>query len=133
MRTGGGHAVPGWWTRCPGVGHMLWDRSGVLGTCEGDGLSLLVLPFPEKLMSPEMFAEILCDDLDLSPLAFVPAIASAIRQQIESCPTDTVLEETQTDQRVIIKVLVDVSCLCLAVLNWGEFETRCNERTFLSS
>lgn len=112
---------------------MLWDRSGVLGTCEGDGLSLLVLPFPEKLMSPEMFAEILCDDLDLSPLAFVPAIASAIRQQIESCPTDTVLEETQTDQRVIIKVLVDVSCLCLTVLNWGEFETRCNERTCLSS
>lgn len=50
-----------------------------------------------------MFAEILCDDLDLSPLAFVPAIASAIRQQIESYPTDTILEE-QTDQRVIIKV-----------------------------
>lgn len=54
-------------------------------------------------MTPEMFAEILCDDLDLSPLAFVPAIASAIRQQIESYPTDTILEE-QTDQRVIIKV-----------------------------
>lgn len=50
-----------------------------------------------------MFAEILCDDLDLNPLAFVPAIASAIRQQIESYPTDSLLEE-QTDQRVIIKV-----------------------------
>lgn len=61
------------------------------------------LPFSEKLMTPEMFAEILCDDLDLSPLAFVPAIASAIRQQIDSYPTDTILEE-QTDQRVIIKV-----------------------------
>ncbi|XP_042370836.1 SWI/SNF-related matrix-associated actin-dependent regulator of chromatin subfamily B member 1-like [Plectropomus leopardus] len=57
----------------------------------------------EKLMTPEMFAEILCDDLDLNPLAFVPAIASAIRQQIESYPTDSILEE-QTDQRVIIKV-----------------------------
>lgn len=54
-------------------------------------------------MTPEMFAEILCDDLDLNPLAFVPAIASAIRQQIESYPTDGILEE-QADQRVIIKV-----------------------------
>ena len=54
-------------------------------------------------MTPEMFAEILCDDLDLNPLAFVPAIASAIRQQIESYPTDSLLEE-QADQRVIIKV-----------------------------
>lgn len=50
-----------------------------------------------------MFAEILCDDLDLNPLTFVPAIASAIRQQIESYPTDSILDE-QTDQRVIIKV-----------------------------
>lgn len=57
----------------------------------------------EKLMTPEMFAEILCDDLDLNPLAFVPAVASAIRQQIESYPTDSILEE-QADQRVIIKV-----------------------------
>ncbi len=57
----------------------------------------------EKLMTPEMFAEILCDDLDLNPLAFVPAIASAIRQQIESYPTDSILED-QADQRVIIKV-----------------------------
>lgn len=54
-------------------------------------------------MTPEMFAEILCDDLDLNPLAFVPAIASAIRQQIESYPTDSILED-QADQRVIIKV-----------------------------
>ncbi|PWA24062.1 hypothetical protein CCH79_00019115 [Gambusia affinis] len=57
----------------------------------------------EKLMTPEMFAEILCDDLDLNPLAFVPAVASAIRQQIDSYPSDGLLEE-QTDQRVIIKV-----------------------------
>lgn len=64
---------------------------------------LLLLKCSEKLMTPEMFAEILCDDLDLSPLAFVPAIASAIRQQIESYPTDSILED-QADQRVIIKV-----------------------------
>lgn len=59
-------------------------------------------------MTPEMFAEILCDDLDLNPLAFVPAIASAIRQQIESYSTDSILDE-QTDQRVIIKVCVTVA------------------------
>lgn len=66
-------------------------------------LTPLLCPLSEKLMTPEMFAEILCDDLDLNPLAFVPAIASAIRQQIESYPTDSILEE-QADQRVIIKV-----------------------------
>lgn len=62
----------------------------------------------EKLMTPEMFSEILCDDLDLNPLTFVPAIASAIRQQIESYPTDSILED-QSDQRVIIKVIQKVS------------------------
>lgn len=68
-------------------------------------------PYPtEKLMTPEMFAEILCDDLDLSPLTFVPAIASAIRQQIESYPTDSILDE-QMDQRVIIKVQCLISLL----------------------
>ncbi|KAL6114914.1 SWI/SNF-related matrix-associated actin-dependent regulator of chromatin subfamily B member 1 isoform 3-T3 [Spinachia spinachia] len=66
----------------------------------------------EKLMTPEMFAEILCDDLDLNPLAFVPAIASAIRQQIESYPTDSLLEE-QTDQRVIIKLNIHVGNISL--------------------
>ena len=66
-------------------------------------LKSFLLFFSEKLMTPEMFAEILCDDLDLNPLAFVPAIASAIRQQIESYPTDSILEE-EADQRVIIKV-----------------------------
>lgn len=59
-------------------------------------------------MTPEMFSEILCDDLDLNPLTFVPAIASAIRQQIESYPTDSILED-QSDQRVIIKVIQESS------------------------
>lgn len=65
-------------------------------------------------MTPEMFAEILCDDLDLSPLAFVPAIASAIRQQIESYPTDSILED-QADQRVIIKVTLYAASSSLRV------------------
>jgi SWI/SNF-related matrix-associated actin-dependent regulator of chromatin subfamily B protein 1 len=49
-----------------------------------------------------MFAEILCEDLDLNTLAFVPAIAQAIRQQLEAHRNDF-LEETN-DQRVMIKV-----------------------------
>ncbi|VEL29639.1 unnamed protein product [Protopolystoma xenopodis] len=44
----------------------------------------------EQLITPEQFAELLCDDLDLSAPTFVPAIAQAIRQQVFciaiSCP-----------------------------------------------
>ncbi|XP_041825508.1 SWI/SNF-related matrix-associated actin-dependent regulator of chromatin subfamily B member 1-like [Melanotaenia boesemani] len=77
----------------------------------------------EKLMTPEMFAEILCDDLDLNPLAFVPAIASAIRQQIESYPTDSILEG-QADQRVIIKLNIHVGNISLV----DQFEWDMSER-----
>ncbi|CAB1428720.1 unnamed protein product [Pleuronectes platessa] len=77
----------------------------------------------EKLMTPEMFAEILCDDLDLNPLAFVPAIASAIRQQIESYPADSVLEE-QADQRIIIKLNIHVGNISLV----DQFEWDMSER-----
>uniref|UniRef100_A0A669D1R8 SWI/SNF related BAF chromatin remodeling complex subunit B1b n=1 Tax=Oreochromis niloticus TaxID=8128 RepID=A0A669D1R8_ORENI len=77
----------------------------------------------EKLMTPEMFAEILCDDLDLNPLAFVPAIASAIRQQIESYPTDSLLED-QADQRVIIKLNIHVGNISLV----DQFEWDMSER-----
>lgn len=84
-----------------------WNMNGKTGTVclrwLEDRLCNVPLFSLEKLMTPEMFAEILCDDLDLNPLAFVPAVASAIRQQIESYPTDSILEE-QADQRVIIKV-----------------------------
>lgn len=68
-------------------------------------------------MTPEMFSEILCDDLDLNPLTFVPAIASAIRQQIESYPTDSILED-QSDQRVIIKVGSSSLCVGPSLCWW---------------
>jgi len=58
----------------------------------------------EQLITPEQFAEILCDDLDLNPAHFLSAISQAIRQQIDTFPMDNILEE-QEDQRVIIKVL----------------------------
>jgi SWI/SNF-related matrix-associated actin-dependent regulator of chromatin subfamily B protein 1 len=34
------------------------------------------------MLAPEQFAEVLCDDLDLNPVNFVPAIAAAISQQV---------------------------------------------------
>lgn len=37
----------------------------------------------EKLITPEMVAETMCDDLDLPSTTFLPAIAQAIHQQIE--------------------------------------------------
>lgn len=58
----------------------------------------------EQLISPEQFAEILCDDLDLNPQLFVPAVAQTIRQQIEAHNSDNNMLSEQTDQRVVVKV-----------------------------
>ena len=68
--------------------------------------------FPEQLISPEQFAEILCADMDLNPIHFVQAIAAAIRQQIEAFPA-VPTEETvqQFDQRIILKVLASQYCM----------------------
>lgn len=66
----------------------------------------------ESQITPEQFAEILCDDLDLPPLSFVPAISQSIRQQIEAFPTDNLLDD-QTDQRVIIKLNIHVGNISL--------------------
>ena len=33
----------------------------------------------ETLLTPDQFAEVLCDDLDLNPIHFVPAITAAIQ------------------------------------------------------
>jgi len=68
----------------------------------------------ENLLTAEQFAEVLCDDLDLNPLNFVPAIAAAIQQQVESYPseTDNLLKE-QKDQRVVIKLNIHVGNISL--------------------
>lgn len=84
----------------------------------------------ETLITPEQFAEILCDDLDLPPLAFVPAIAQSIRQQIEAFPTDNLLEE-QTDQRVILKLNVHVGNISLVdQFEWDMSEKENNPEQF---
>jgi len=69
----------------------------------------------ETLISPEQFAELMCDDLDMNPMTFVPAIASSIRQQIDSAPSQAEIEgETKgTDQRVIIKLNIHVGNMSL--------------------
>ncbi|GBP05823.1 hypothetical protein EVAR_101506_1, partial [Eumeta japonica] len=60
------------------------------------------------MITPEQFAEVLCDDLDLNPIPFVPAIAQAIRQQIEAFPSEPPIIEESCDQRVIVKLNIHV-------------------------
>lgn len=36
----------------------------------------------EQLVTLEQMAEVLCDDLDLNPINFVPAIVNAMKQQV---------------------------------------------------
>lgn len=60
------------------------------------------------MITPEQFGEVLCDDLDLNPIPFVPAIAAAIRQQTEAYPSELPILDESHDQRVIIKLNVHV-------------------------
>lgn len=62
----------------------------------------------ESIITPEQFAEVLCDDLDLNPLTFVPAVSAAIRQQVEAFPNDSTILEEGSDQRVVIKLNIHV-------------------------
>ena len=55
------------------------------------------------MITPEQFAEILCDDLDLPSSSFAAAIASSIRQQCEQYSGDMIPDDEE-DRRVIIKV-----------------------------
>lgn len=88
---------------------FVWNRNGrvfeSLYVCfHADPLFyFLILLSTESLLSPEQFAEILCDDLDLNPITFVPTIGAAIKQQLEAC-SSTEPDGDTSDQRVIIKV-----------------------------
>ena len=68
----------------------------------------------ESLITPEMFAETICDDLDLNPINFVPAIGATIQQQLDAFPSDgdNLLKET-TDQRVVIKLNIHIGNISL--------------------
>lgn len=78
-----------------------WNKNGS-NENKSATLNHCLFLFLEQLITPEMFAEILCDDLDLNTMAFVPAIAQAIKQQLESHHNDFL--EDNSDQRITIKV-----------------------------
>lgn len=67
----------------------------------------------EKTTSPEQFAEVLCDDLDLPSSSFIPAIAQSIRQQIDAFPNETFMEDAPPDQRVVLKLNIHVGNISL--------------------
>jgi len=67
----------------------------------------------EVLITPEQFAEILCDDLDLSPTQFVPSIAATIRQQCEKEALDEEELAELTDTRIIIKLNIHIGNVSL--------------------
>lgn len=57
------------------------------------------------MITPETFAEVLCDDLDLPATSFVTAIAQAIRQQAKQFEVEPEITlNEQKDQRIVIKV-----------------------------
>jgi len=64
----------------------------------------------EKVITPEMFGEMLCDDLELDPQIFVSQIANQIKQQIEQFPTSEAREVLgeSNDKRVLIKLNIQV-------------------------
>lgn len=66
----------------------------------------------ETLISPEQFAEVLCDDLELPSSQFVSAIASSIRQQCDQFSADMIPEDEE-DRRVIIKLNIHVGNISL--------------------
>ncbi|MCL4132587.1 UNVERIFIED_CONTAM: hypothetical protein GTU68_056610 [Idotea baltica] len=66
----------------------------------------------EQNITPEQFAEILCDDLDLNPAMFVPAIATGIRQQVDLFPTQSIIG-THSDTRVVVKLNIHVGNISL--------------------
>jgi SWI/SNF-related matrix-associated actin-dependent regulator of chromatin subfamily B member 1 len=84
----------------------------------------------ESIISPEQFAEILCDDLDLNPVPFVPAISTAIRQQIEAYVSESIIEDN-CDQRVIIKLNIHVGNTSLVdQIEWDMSEKENNPEEF---
>ncbi|KAL5477803.1 hypothetical protein EMCRGX_G024650, partial [Ephydatia muelleri] len=66
----------------------------------------------ESIVTPEQFAELLCDDLDLPTGTFGPAIAASIKQQVEQFSSDMIPDDEE-DRRVIIKLNIHVGNVSL--------------------
>ncbi|EFO98466.1 hypothetical protein GCK72_010107 [Caenorhabditis remanei] len=62
----------------------------------------------EKMVTPEMIAEIMCEDLDLPVAVFQPAITAAINQQLEASTEAPPLDPNTCDQRAVLKLNINV-------------------------
>ncbi|KAF9131461.1 Chromatin structure remodeling complex protein sfh1 [Mortierella sp. 14UC] len=62
----------------------------------------------EQLMTPEKFAEILCDDLDLNQAKFVPEIAQSLRNQIAEFEPVAEVQVPTEGARVAIQLDIHV-------------------------
>ncbi|KAF9153573.1 Chromatin structure remodeling complex protein sfh1 [Linnemannia schmuckeri] len=62
----------------------------------------------EQLMTPEKFAEILCDDLDLNQAKFVPEIAQSLRNQIAEFEPVAEVQVPTEGSRVTIQLDIHV-------------------------
>ncbi|KAF9953173.1 Chromatin structure remodeling complex protein sfh1 [Mortierella alpina] len=62
----------------------------------------------EQLMTPEKFAEILCEDLDLNVAKFVPEIAQSLRNQIAEFEPIAEVQVPHEGSRVVIQLDIHV-------------------------
>lgn len=62
----------------------------------------------DKQITPEMVAEVICEDLDLPIPTFLPAIAQSIHQQIESHSETLPVDVQILDQRALLKLNIHV-------------------------
>ena len=69
----------------------------------------------EMQITPEQFAELLCDDLDLNPIMFVPAISTAIKQQVEQYPQQSIIADN-SDTRIVVKVRLFFLMYCAGLI-----------------
>eukprot|EP01135_Chromosphaera_perkinsii_P006687 Nk52_evm1s559 gene=Nk52_evmTU1s559 len=76
----------------------------------------------EQAMTPEQFAEILCENQTLPSSSFVPAIANAIREQVDA-HVDLPSHEGEGDGRVLLNLRVHVGKTLLQ--DKVEWDTNC--------
>ncbi|KAI1715381.1 SNF5 / SMARCB1 / INI1 domain-containing protein [Ditylenchus destructor] len=62
----------------------------------------------EKSVTPEMIAEVICEDLDLPISTFLPAIAQSMHQQIEAHSETLPVDDQVQDQRALLKLNIHV-------------------------
>lgn len=85
----------------------------------------------DKLITPEMVAEVLCEDLDLPVNTFLPAISQSIHQQIEAHSDAVPVDEQATDQRALLKLNIHVGNQSLVdQFEWDMSEPRNSPEQF---